>query len=242
MKDGIVKFLLTIIWITAASVQGWCQVMIPQTDDPPTYTLFIHMGLEPEWVITAGYNRRCARNSQGVRFYVGASLKMAPLLKEAGRINFIQSVHWKYSQHWKGILNLDLYFVHSQNRAGIMNGLGTDLRTAILHQGNTWVKGIEAGWQYTAFTHIKHSAQTKETFRERYPPGNNTANEPVDGWYGATASRFRLGFTGSKKLSNHLSVQTSLGSLVSVQKQGIFLGFSHAQVPFYFHTQFTYGW
>lgn len=101
-------------------------------------------------------------------------------------------------------------------------------------------KGIDVGWKYTALTHIKHSEETKDTFNDRYPAGENGIDGPWDGWYRSTASRFRLGFAGSRKFGELWRIQIGIGTLLSVQRQGILLGFSHAQVPLYLESTVSY--
>jgi hypothetical protein len=128
------------------------------------------------------------------------------------------------------------------NRAGVLNGLGFDLRASPVNNSKKWIKGFDLGWQYTLFTHIKHSKKTTDTFEDRYPENSKKMEGPKSGWYGATANRFRLGFVASKVIGTHLHFQLGLGSLISVQKQGIAIGFAHAQFPFYLESLLAYKW
>lgn len=241
MNFHIENFLLTaILAFTAVSVTS--QPVVTAPEKPASNQLFISIGLEPELVTTIGYTHFIGNTSKNVDYHAGASLKFAPLIISNGawRFNLINAANWRMSEVWKTQFAANLYLAHDNNRAGEMNGLGSELRVTPMHLGNTWAKGFDIGWQYTAFTHIKHSEETKDTFNDLYPAGENEIDGPRDGWYRATASRFRLGFAGSRKLGKHWRLQLGIGTLLSIQKQGILLGFSHAQVPAYLESSISY--
>lgn len=213
---------------------------------PPGFTsqnqVFISVGLEPELVTTVGYMHLIRQSGENLDFHVGAGLKFAPLIlsNKAFRVNLIGALDWEMNNRWKTRITPNLYLAHDDNRAAVMNGLGVELRSSTLHFGEKWTKGFELGWQYTGLTHIRHSEETKETFGDRYPDGETGIDGPKDGWYRATASRFRLGFVGSKNIHDQWNWQFGIGTLLSIQNQGILLGFSHAQVPFYFESTISY--
>jgi hypothetical protein len=236
------KFLLIAIILTFTLSEGKSQTIDPGYDKPVSSQLFITIGLEPALVTTIGYTHLMGNFDKNIDYHLGLSLKFAPLIISSGawRLNLINSANWRMSQTWKTQLKTNLYLAHSDNRAGEMHGLGGELRIAPMHFGETWAKGVDVGWQYTALTHIKHSEETKDAFNDRYPSGENGIYGPIDGWYRATASRFRLGFVGSRNVGDHWGIQIGIGALLSVQKQGILLGFSHAQVPFYLESTISY--
>lgn len=206
--------------------------------------VFIGTGLEPEWVCTIGYTHLVGEGDKDIDLHLGGNIKFAPIIVTNGawRGNFITAVDWKMRERLRTVLISSIYLAHDRNRAGIMNGLGFDFRVLPAYYGKKWVKGLDLGWQYTLLTHIRHSAEAKETFSERYPAHINGLAGPKDGWYGATANRFRIGFAGRRALGSHLSFQFSAGSLLAVQKQGIVMSFSHAQVPIYLESGLTFGW
>ena len=238
MKKLCVFLVLLLFHLTAIS-----QFIVPEANHPVKDQIFINIGLEPELVTTIGYVHLLNHGKNGSDFYLGGSLKAASLIlkNDAWRFNLIQGISFPVSPKWKSLLSNQFYVAHNQNHAGSLTGLGFELRGTIITSDNKWNKGIEGGWQYTALTHIKHSSATRETYNDRYPDDSVTA-APVDGWYAATASRFRLGFVLSKRLNTAMRVQFSIGSLLAIQKQKVALGFPYAQVPFYFNTQFSYGW
>lgn len=204
--------------------------------------VFVSVGLEPELVTTIGYTRLVTQFGKDLDFHMGASLKFAPLIisDESFRINVTGAMDWEMGNQWKTRFSPDLYLAHDNNRAGVMNGLGIELHSTTLHFGEKWTKGFELGWQYTGLTHISHSIETKDTFGDRYPEGTRGLKGPKDGWYKATASRFRVGVVAAKQLDDHWGIQVGIGSLLSIQKQGILLGFSHAQVPVYLESTVSY--
>lgn len=236
------KFIFIAAILIFSSLEGKSQPVI----SPPGATLqsqiFISVGLKPELVTTIGYTHLALSSGENVDFHVGASLKLAPLMlsNEAWRLNVIGLTGCQLSKTWKTRFTSNIYLAHDDNCAGVMHGLGGELRATTMHFGKTWAKGVDVGWQYTALTHIKHSEETKDTFNDRYPAGENGIDGPRDGWYRATASRFRLGFAGSRKLGDQWSIQVGIGALLSVQKQGILLGFSHPQIPFYLKSTISY--
>ncbi len=205
--------------------------------------VFLNLGLEPEMVTTIGFAHLIGKGKT-FNIHLGGSLKLAPLLitKGAWRANFASFAHWKMNEHWRSLLTSNIYLAHDHNRAGIIDGLGFELRATPAYYGKKWAKGFDAGWQYTLLTHIKHSEEAKKTFDERYPDGTNGVQGPKDGWYASTASRFRVGLTGATSISNYVTLQFSGGSLFAIQKQGILLGFAHAQVPAYIDVSCRYNW
>jgi hypothetical protein len=122
-----------------------------------------------------------------------------------------------------------------------MNGLGLELRATPSRYGSRGTAGLELGWQSALLTHIRHGEATRETFRNRYP-GQDEYDGPADGWYGATAHRFRMGLVGVRRLGNHLVLQGAAGTIFSLQRQGIAFGFSHAQVPVYAEALLRVDW
>jgi hypothetical protein len=235
-------FLLISILVTFSIVSGKSQTVVSGSDKLVSNQLLISIGLEPELVATAGYTHLIGRIEKNADYHVGVSLKFAPLIISTGawRLNLINAANWRISQNWKSQFSTKLYLAHTDNRAGKMHGLGGELRAITMRYKDVWAKGIDLGWQYTALTHIKHSEETRDTFNDRYPGGEIGIYGPRDGWYKATASRFRLGFVGSRKLGEQWILQLKSGALLSIQKQGILLGFSHAQVPVYLESTISY--
>ncbi len=229
-------------WLQMVVATGTCQVII--SNEALHNQVFIGVGLEPEWVATVGYLYGIGKPGKPVDFQLGVSIKLPPLLvaQNAWRANLMVAAHWRMAERWSTQITGNIYNAHDYNRAGVMNGIGFEMRAAPAYDGKHWRKGFDIGWQYTALTHIRHSAEAKDTFKERYAGNINGIEGPKNGWYGATASRFRLGFIGARKLGDHLTWQLGLGGLISVQRQGIWLGFSHAQVPFYLQSTWAYRW
>lgn len=243
MKYESIFFVIAAL-LTFSSLEGKSQPIISPSNATRPNQIFISIGLEPELVTTIGYTHLALSPGKNVDFHVGASVKLAPLIFSNGawRFNIIGLTNWKISDTWKTRFTSKLYLAHDNNRAGEMHGFGSELQATLLHFGKTWAKGVDIGWQYTALTHIKHSEETKDTFNDRYSVGENGTNGPRDGWYRATARRFRLGFAGSRRIGDQWRVQLRIGALLSVQKQGILLGFSHAQVPFYINSTVSFNY
>lgn len=236
------KLSFVLLPLLIAVTRGMGQPISSPPGIPVQNQVFISVGFEPELVTTIGYIHLIGQSGGNLDFHMGAGVKFAPLILSNGavRVNLIGAVDWNMPKKWKTRFASNLYLAHDNNRAAVMNGLGIEIRSTTLHFGRKWTKGFELGWQYTGLTHIRHSQETKDTFNERYPGSITGINGPKDGWYKATASRFRLGFVGSKKLGDQWNWQFGIGTLLSIQKQGILLGFSHAQVPLYLESSFSY--
>jgi len=240
MKKEI-KFILITILILITRQSGYCQLII-STNKKIKQQVFISIGLEPEITTSIGYMHVVGSSGKTLDWNLGASIKFAPLLiaKGAWRTNLTTAADWKTSEKWGIRTAWSFYLAHDNNRAVVMNGLGFEWRSAFIKIGEKWNKGVDAGWQYTAFTHINNSNATKDTYNDRYPSNTGTYNGPKDGWYAGTASRFRLGFISSVKFNEHLHLQLGAGSLFNIQKQKILLGFSHAQFPVYLETSLIF--
>lgn len=238
-----IKPILMIILILIIRQSGYSQLIISSSDEAVKQDFFISIALEPEMVTSLGFMHTAGVSGKKANWEVGTSIKFAPLLiaKGAWRANLITAADWKTSEKCVLRTAWSIYLAHDNNRAAVMNGLGFEWRSAFIKHRKKWDKGIDAGWQYTAFTHIKNSSATKDTYIDRYPSANTGIySGPKDGWYAGTASRFRLGFLSSLKLKEGLRLQLGAGSLFNIQKQKIFLSFSHAQVPVYVETALVF--
>lgn len=239
MKELKVLIILFGLMLHTGSI---AQIHITQGRDTSKHQAFISTGIEPHWVSTIGYTNHVALNDK-VNLYLGASLKVPIIILTSGawRANIITGTSWNINKRWSTSTILAFYLAHDHNRAGAMNGIGTEFRIVPLHRGKKWFKGIDIGWQHTAFTHIKHSEEAKETFQERYTEDFQNVNGLKDGWYASTANRFRIGFLGAMKIKQY-TITASAGGLWILQRQGIAFGFAHAQIPFYIETGLQYTW
>ena len=198
-------------------------------------TFFVTIGAEPEIITSVGYLHKIGRQSGTLNYQLGGSIKLAPIIISNGscRANFLAIANWKMSEQWQNSIAASMYIVHDHNREGRLTGTGFELRANPAYVGKRWSKGFDIRWQYTPFTHIKHSEEAKETFDDRYSEGTTGIQGPKDGWYKNAANRVGIGITGTTNVGNHSALQISLGSLFIIQKQGILLAFSHAQIPAY---------
>ena len=238
------KFSAFIFLILVTNTKGKCQFLkVPGQNIQPN-NIFITVAAEPEIVTTIGYVHSVGQRNNPVNFQLGGSVKLAPLIVSNGawRANLLSAADWKLGNKWTNTLVANIYLVHDRNREGTFNGLGFEIRDNPVFSGRHWVKGFDVGWQYTPYTHIKHSAEAKETFNDRYPDGVTGMEGPKDGWYKNAASRLRVGITGATRIGRDAALQISLGSLINIQKQGILLGFSHAQVPAYLELGYRRYW
>ncbi len=240
----ILKITATIVLVVSLNIKGACQFINTSSGNILVNRVFITFGAEPGFVATVGYVHSVGQKENAINFQLGGSVKFAPLILANGawRANFLTVADWKLNDKWTNTTVTNIYTAHDCNREGIFNSIGFEVRTSPLFGGKRWTKGFDFGWQYTPFTHIKHSAEAKETFEERYPNGTAGINGPKDGWYSDTASRLRIGFIGATSIGKNSAVQISVGSLINIQKQGILLGFSHAQVPAYVELGYNYQW
>lgn len=211
------------------------QSLPPHPTATPPNGLFVQFGLEPHLVLSVGYVRGIEAGSDRSNVGVGAGVKVAPyLLKEgAGRLNLLVTGHWHPDSPWGATATAQLYLARSRNRAATAHGFGVEIRVAPGRHGNRWTFAADLGWQGTLLTHIRHGEAARETFEERYPDEAPAEGGPVDGWYGSTAHRFRIGVVTLRSVSDELHVQAAVGTLLSLQRQGILIGFAHGQVPAY---------
>lgn len=243
MKE-IAKILYITTFFLLVAVTGNCQLESFSPDEILPNQVFVDFGFEPEVVTTIGYTQMVKKYGGKADIRLGASVKFAPLIVSHGawRINLISVTDWKMSRNWGTTINTSIYNVHNKDRLGVMDGLGFEIRPSIFHYGSNWTHGIDFGWQHTALLHISQSEEVKDTYNERYPDGVSGLTGPTDGWFGSTANRFRLGYVTSTRIDPHFRLQLEIGSLISLQKQGIVIGFSHGQVPLYFESLLAYQW
>ncbi len=240
----ILKIFNIIFLILAINAKGKCQFIKVPGENILTNKIFISVAAQPEIVTTVGYVHSVRKRNTSINFQLGGSIKLAPLIIANGawRANLITVADCKLSDKWTNTIVANIYMAHDHNREGILNGIGFEIRDNPLFTGTHWAKGFDLGWQYTPLTHIKHSTEAKATFDGRYPDGITGINGPEDGWYKNAVSRFRIGVTAARELGDNSALQLSLGSLFIVQKQGILLAFSHAQVPAYLELGYNYKW
>jgi hypothetical protein len=242
------KMILKARWIVLANfifiINANGQFVKTPNEKISPNNIFITLSAEPEIVTCIGYLHSVGKQERKVSFQLGGSIKLAPVIISNGafRANFITVANWKISEHWQTPIAGQIYLAHDKNREGTFTGAGFEVRANPAYVGKKWSKGFDVGWQYTPFTYIKNSRQAKAAFDERYPDGVTGLQGPKDGWYKNGANRFRIGLTGATSVGNHSALQFSLGSLFIIQKQGIALGFSHAQIPAYLDLSYRRSW
>jgi hypothetical protein len=205
--------------------------------------LSLGIALQPELTTSLAYTRVLNPANDRMKFSVGAGITFLPLLLGSGnwRTQVITAANWHPGRQWGATFSTQFYLAQAHNRASLMDGLGVEARVIPSHYGSHWTTGLDLGWQSTLLTHIKQLEATRETFRNRYP-GRTDDTGPVDGWYGSTAHRFRIGLVGARRLFGPIALQIAAGSLFSLQKQGVAFSFSHAQVPLYAETLLRAQW
>lgn len=228
--------LLILVLVSARPAES--QSLPPWPAAPPPNGLLVQVGLEPHLVVSMGYLWGVDAGGDRSNVGVGAGVKVAPyLLKEgAGRLNLIIAGRWQPDPRWGATGTTQLYLARSRNRAATAHGLGMEVRLAPGRHGDRWGLAADLGWQGTLLTHIRHGEGARETFEERYPDDAAAEGGPVDGWYGSTAHRFRIGLLTTGSVSDGVDVQAAVGSLFSLQRQRILIGFAHGQVPAYLET------
>ena len=211
--------------------------------------LTIGVGVEPAVVLTLGYLHAVGRArrgaADGTRVGVRLKLPTTALRNEAWRVDLLGTTAPGGARGWAAPVTGAVYAAHDRNRAGSMLGFGTELRIAPGRYGSRGALALDVGWQATLRTRVRHSAATRATFDERYPDGVGPAggiDGPADGWYGHTASRWRLGLAGSRAAGERAVLQLAVGALVAPQRQGVLLGFDLGQIPFYTEAGVRLGW
>ena len=198
-----------------------------------TETFFVSAGLEPELTTTLLYAHRF---EVGDRLSVlgGGGLKLAPVIlfhSAAFRAQAMVGASYRWSSGFELGLNTFEYYVHDHSDVGAFDGFGLELRGGPGYAASRWCVALDLGYQVTLLTHIFHGEIVDETYDDRYP-GSELAG-PRDGWYGITAQRLRFGLAGGLSVSRSVSLRLALGSLFSIQRQGLFFGFNAGQIPFY---------
>jgi hypothetical protein len=223
---------------------SWAQLIFPASEDMRKNYVFITTGLEPVWVTTLGYTHMVGTEINQLKLHIGSRLTVAPLiaLSNAWRVNLITAGDWKWSHNWRTTLVSEIFLAQQQSRTGLMHGIGMEFRALPSYYGKKGSKGLDIGWQYTLLAHIKHSSKTHNTFEDRYLENEIGKKGPRDGWYRSTVNRFRIGYVSSRKFNSRILFTIVGGILISVQNQGILMGFSHAQFPFYFQSGLIYRW
>lgn len=205
--------------------------------------LMVEAALEPELVVSVRYLRRLAGGGSSGGLHAGVGLKLPVYLmgRGSGRVDLLARGRWVGGTGLGVTTTSSVYLARSDNRSGTMHGLGVEVRAAPGYHGELWSVSADLGWQGTLLTHIRHSELVGETFEERHP-GAESMDGPVDGWYGSTAHRFRIGVAGARRLTDAFSLRLAAGTLFSRQRQGLFVSFAHGQVPAYLEVSARTAW
>lgn len=92
---------------------------------------------------------------------------------------------------------------------------------------------VETGIEHVFVTRIVHSSVVKKTFSGRHEDRPDVSS-PLDGIYGSTATRFRLGLSSSLALGRVFSLQLNGGLLLTPSIGiGLFEGMPFGLLPFY---------
>lgn len=243
MKIHFANFLILSLFWSASTVTVRAQLLLDGPVSVPN-RVAISVGLEPELTASLQYVHRWPLTEK-TAFRLGTVLKVPPYRVREGsaRLSLLAAADWQLAGRWRTTLAVLPYYARNQNRAGTLDGYGLDVRLLPTHQGRHWTSGFDLGWQETLLTHIRHAEAAQATFQDRYVAGTTGGTSgPVDGWYGLTAQRFRLGFVGSGRVSERVGWQVGLGSQFVFQRQGVLLSFAHGQVPVYAETGISVGW
>jgi hypothetical protein len=247
------RALAVLVVIAASSRLAAAQaptLVRPADGTPPARGVYtISVGVEPAVVLTLGYLHRVGHlprgSGGGTRVGVRLKLPTTALGNEAWRLDLLGTGTPGGARDWAAPVTGALYAAHNRNRAGTMLGFGTEVRVAPGRYGPRGGLALDLGWQATLRTQVRHSAESRATFDDRYPEGGDRASAstgPVDGWYGRTASRWRLGLAGSRAAGGSVLFQFAVGALVAPQRQGVVLGFDLGQLPFYAEAGAKLGW
>jgi hypothetical protein len=232
----IFTFLIVIVSMSFAHSQG----VLPYVNDNFSGQIFLKIGLEPELVTTIGYIKPIKKDKENTLYTIGGAIKIAPLIvnHKAFKCNLFVTRDFTLNEKWHIQASPQIFYVQNTDRAATYQGIGFEAGSTVYHLGKKWTHGFDLALQNTTFTHIKLSKKAKETFDERYLSSNG--QQPVDGWYESTATRFKIGYSTARQFNEHLGLQLSVGSSFIRQKQGILFGFAHAQLPFYFESALRY--
>jgi hypothetical protein len=230
----LVLLLVPFVWTPTGHGQS------PEADPmrPSPYGYLVQVSLEPQLVVSIAYARRLTPEGSRSSAGLGAGIRFPPYTVADGsvRANLTAVGEWMPHRAWGTTVTSHAFLARGRNRAGTVHGLGLELRAAPGYHADAWSAAADLGWQGTLLSHIEHSEAARESFDERYPDGTPGANGPSDGWYRSTAHRLRIGFAGSRRLTRGMTLQVTAGSLFSLQRQGILVGFAHGQVPVYLET------
>lgn len=235
MYSRLLSAALVLPMLLLCAPAARAQAPPPWPAAPPPNAALLQVGLEPHLVVSIGYLWPLSSGGTLSNIGAGAGLKLSPYLlsRGAGRLNLIVAGQWEPTEQWGATGTAQLYLARGRNRAATIHGFGFEGRVAPGYHGERWSTAADLGWQSTLVSHIRFSGLALDAFDERYPDGAGPGEGPVDGWYRGTAHRFRVGFLATRTFDPGLAVQAAVGSLFTLQRQGIRLGFAHGQVPAY---------
>lgn len=230
MMDRARWFFLMMAFFIGAESQ--CQIFnkTPQNK----HIVIFNTTLEPEWTATVGYYG-CISTNDAYAVYGGLTVESAPLILNENplkvSLHTVMERHLNEQWNWQG--NLSAFWSHLENRAGTLNSIGTQIGGKVFSPRKHWTIGLEGSGQYIPVTHIRHSEEAKDKYRERYPTGTGDVIGPEDGWFRTSSTRLRLGILAGRNISRNIFIQFSAGTHFTIQKQGAFFAFPYAQVPAY---------
>ncbi len=238
MMRGVISFLIVFMPFL---LKGQPALNVPADHRQPQ--LNVSLALEPEVVLVANYTWGVTTEELPVNFRLGGGTKIPTTLfsNRAWRVHLTGSADWVHKNKLGVAANSFVYLVHNRNRAGEIYGLGFEIRANPGYYRPNWNWSLDLGWQNTFASYITHSEETRFTFEDRYPDGVEGIPGPRDGWYGATANRFRVGFLGARHFSEKVSFAVALGTLFATQRQGLLFSFDFAQLPVYLETTVRIG-
>jgi hypothetical protein len=241
--------VLAAVTATAHAALAQAPTLIHPAGGAARGAVSVGVSVEPAVVLTVGYLRRVGPapggGRDGTRVGVRLKLPTTALRNEAWRLDLLGTASRGGGRGWAAPVTGALYAVHDRNRAGAMLGFGTELRVAPGRYGARGALALDLGWQATLRTRVRHSPASRATFDDRYPHGADPAAGlagPIDGWYGHTASRWRLGLAATRAARERAVLQFAVGALVAPQRQGVVLGFDLGQLPFYTEAGVRLAW
>jgi hypothetical protein len=232
-KIPLLIFCLAICELTNA------QIIPPVQYNTCSHEFFVSLSLKPEITTMLGYQSRTNKTSKGL-LALGTSFEFAPLIvvkNQALKWNIFSQLHLPFGNaHF--FATPQVYLAHAKDRSATYNTVGAELPVVIAWYNTRGIKGLTMGWQHGFVTHIKHSKVSKGTFDERYE--DTSQQVPQNGWYRSTVDRFKIGFSIARSISRSVNFQTEIGTIVSLQKQGVYFGLPYGQIPIYISGTLVY--
>jgi hypothetical protein len=237
----LVRILIT---LTCLSLVGSAraQELAPQVGAKvPPSRAWLALGYDKTWTQDVGYARVAWQPSSREALALAGGVRIPIFLLpelDSAAVAVGPSFSWVARSGFGFTASIQSSIRTASDTTGKKVGLALRSELRPGYYGERWALALQLTTTTTFATHMSHSEEVRDLFRDRYPEGQEPANAidgPRDGWYGLTSHELRVGATGGARLTRSFALYGLGGWTFRRQLGSIRINPPISALPFFVH-------